>query len=525
MFQHLLTLLSRSRSETRTENLLVDLSNLVRNCKSGGPFPHVYSNFHQRIDSLRIETSSDEAGSMETDEVDSDVKWTPLAIAVQNNKIDDVRKLLLLGAELDALLPAGRTALLLAAELCLEEICKMLLLANANPNSIDPRGYTALHFAVESSQSSPSLQFISVLCMMVNVNAMTNEGKTALNLAVGKNRYDVAKVLIIKGAITTLLDNLGRTLLHVAAENGNLQIFQLQLEEVHLKKMALTASLDTVMMPIHIAAKKGHAEFVRYLVNKNLYTAIAKDKEGRSALHLATAERHWDVVNILLDNNWDIEDSMSVTSRKCLHLVAANGSVEGVELFLRRGANPDVLDNQLWTPLHYAVSGNHLYVVRVLLQANANTTLKNLQDMTPAMLAHRDNSSKEIADIFSNGYADQEEAAGSAMMDTLDTTEVNVDWGDLQTRQRKRYLVHNHLENLKLNLALHRYFTFPADYDTRSGLKRIDLAHSGFFFPADYQSLQCYYCTYEIKTLEGWKGLDLDALNQKHAEESRINFG
>jgi ankyrin repeat protein len=524
MYRELLALLSRPRSENRKENLFLELSNLVRICSDCAPYPQAISTFFQRIDSLYVETLSDEAGSMETDEVQSVRMLTPLAIAVQHNNIVEVRKLLLQQVELNEFLLTGLTALLLAADLCLEDICKMLLLAGANPSSTDPRGYTALHFAVDSSHSSPSVQFISVLSMMVPVNAMTSEGKTALSLAVGKNRFEVAKVLIEKGATITVLDNSGKTLLHIAAENGSCEIFRLLAEQA-LKKMALTASLDTVMMPMHIAAKNGHAEFVRYLVGKNFYSAAAKDREGRSALHLATAESHWEIVEILLDSNWDIDDSMLVTSRKCLHLVSDNGSIEGVKLFLRRGADPNVIDSQLWTPLHYAVSANHLVVVKILLDANANIYMKNLQEMTPAMLAQREGSSKEISEIFSNGVAEQAEEAEPMMMETMDAAETSFDWGLQQTQHRKSFLVHLHLDNLQLNLALHRYFTFPADYDTRAGLMRIDLAHSGFFFPADYQSLQCYYCTYEIKTLDGWKGLTLDELNIKHAEESRAQFG
>jgi ankyrin repeat protein len=150
-----------------------------------------------------------------------------------------------------------------------------------------------------------------------------------------------------------------------------------------------------------------------------------------------------------------------------LHLVSENGSIEGVKLFLRRGADPNVIDSQHWTPLHYAVSGNHLEVVKILIEANANIHLKDLKEMTPAMVAQR--SSKEIADIFSNGVADQAEAAEPVSMEITETAEASIEWGDLQTQHRKRYLVHNHLDNLQLNLALHRYFTFPADYDTRVG--------------------------------------------------------
>lgn len=522
MCAKLLAVLMKPRSESRTENLTSKLFNLLRSCNSVGPFPQIISNYHQTIGSLKFETI-DAAASMETDDIDNALMWTPLAMAVQGNKIQDVRRLLLQGVELDALLPGGRTAFLLAAELCMNEICKMLLLGGANPSSIDPRGYTALHFAVESSHLNLTAELLSMLCMMVPINAMTNEGKTALSLAVAKKLFEVAKTLIAKGAKIDVLDNCGKTLLHVAAENGSCQIFLL-LDFPALRKMSSTASLDTVMMPMHIAAKNGHTEFVRYLVGKDLFVMDAKDREGRSALHLATAEGHWEVVESLLDGNWNIADSMSVTRRKCLHLVSANGAIDGVKLFLRRGADPNVLDSQFWTPLHYAVYGNHLEVIKVLLEAGANMHLKNIDQKTPAMLAQRD-SGREIVDIFSNGCSDQADGpAEPPMMDVMDTTEA-VDWGDLQLRNRKRYLVHSHLDNLDMKLALHRYFTYPADYDTRAGMNRRDLAHSGFFFSVDYQSLQCFYCTFEIKSLDGWKGLDLDELNKRHADKSSAEFG
>ena len=79
----------------------------------------------------------------------------------------------------------------------------------------------------------------------------------------------------------------------------------------------------------------------------------------------------------------------------------------------------------------------------------------------------------------------------------------------------------DHKRELRLNVALHRYFTYPGDYEIRAvGLKRTTLANSGFFMVSDMKSLQCFYCTLEIKSLRGWTNLDPFQMNAKHFSES-----
>lgn len=74
--------------------------------------------------------------------------------------------------------------------------------------------------------------------------------------------------------------------------------------------------------------------------------------------------------------------------------------------------------------------------------------------------------------------------------------------------------------NLRLNLALHRYITYPGDYDDRAvGMKRVALANSGFFMVEDKKSLQCFFCLMEITNLKNWTNLDIGQLNLRHSTE------
>jgi hypothetical protein len=104
--------------------------------------------------------------------------------------------------------------------------------------------------------------------------------------------------------------------------------------------------------------------------------------------------------------------------------------------------------------------------------------------------------------------------------------DVLVNWKELNLQNRKPYLALGNLEGqLRLQFAIHRFLTFPVDYDQRAGIKRLDLANNGFFFVHDYKSLQCYFCSFEIKNLEGWKGAQYLQMNALHIEQSQEAFG
>jgi ankyrin repeat protein len=71
-----------------------------------------------------------------------------------------------------------------------------------------------------------------------------------------------------------------------------------------------------------------------------------------------------------------------------LHLMAKRGSSEAVKWLLNRGADPNALWNH-WnafvTPLHLAVLGDHPQVARELLEANADSTVRDSMHHSDAL--------------------------------------------------------------------------------------------------------------------------------------------
>ena len=73
-----------------------------------------------------------------------------------------------------------------------------------------------------------------------------------------------------------------------------------------LNKCSNDSSIQTRYTPLHIAAKNGHTETVRALLENNAITDIAAAStatNSRYAIHLACEYGHFDIVKLLLEAN------------------------------------------------------------------------------------------------------------------------------------------------------------------------------------------------------------------------------
>ena len=135
-------------------------------------------------------------------------------------------------------------------------------------------------------------------------------------------------------------------------------------------------SWEVKMTALHLAAKAGDCDAIRYLVQMGASDSM-ESRQGWRAIHFAAAHGHENAVLLLLqlgtrlDGNVNVDISTSTARKTSLHLAASSGHVGVTRLLLLQGAKCDVSCSSKETPLHGASAGGHVQVGSWLLHAGA----------------------------------------------------------------------------------------------------------------------------------------------------------
>ena len=167
--------------------------------------------------------------------------------------------------------------------------------------------------------------------------------------------------------------------------------------------------------PLHYAAKNGHLDMIRFLLEKGADLAAA-DKHGWSVLQYAVRYSTPRTVETLID----LGAALGHVERKgwtCLHLAARNGQADIARLLLERGANVDQTQDQGWNALHLAVRYGQPDTISTLLEYGIDINAAN-RGWTALHLAAL-NGHTDIASILLNKGAetDAENAEGQSPLD------------------------------------------------------------------------------------------------------------
>jgi ankyrin repeat protein len=109
-----------------------------------------------------------------------------------------------------------------------------------------------------------------------------------------------------------------------------------------------------------------------------------QDPKGRSGLYMATAEGSFKVAKVLLDWNKTDVNLLTPQNESPLMMAALKGHTALAKQIIARGGD---VNKTGWTPLHYAATGGHLEIIRLLLEENAYIDAESPNGSTPLMMA------------------------------------------------------------------------------------------------------------------------------------------
>lgn len=207
--------------------------------------------------------------------------------AVNNKKLEVVKLLSNLGANVN-IAGSGRNAMKLSSlhvaisssnyderDLCLDIVRCLINVPNAGVNLQDYENRTPLHYAER-------LKTIEVLLTREDIDPLVKDDS-------GKTPFDYAKPEIKKALMSNKYGSEKNSLLHLAAQRGEIEIVDAILKE----EIDIDIVNNKGLSPIYLAAEKGHLHVVKLLLKKGAnYTPV---------LHLAIKSNNLELLKVLFN--------------------------------------------------------------------------------------------------------------------------------------------------------------------------------------------------------------------------------
>ena len=194
------------------------------------------------------------------------------------------------------------------------------------------------------------------------------------------------------------------TMLHYAAEGGNLEIFQTFLKYATLKN---PRDFNRVT-PLHVTAQNGHGSVHRFIMN---HVCDNKNPEifptFETPIHLAAREGHLHICLTIMEHI-EYKNLRFIYGQTPLHEAALNGHLDICQLILEQSEEKNPVNDQGFTPLLYAYKESHQEVCELIIgklretnpevySNNPNRTLK--RELMEAIGRVRDHPFKTSANF------------------------------------------------------------------------------------------------------------------------------
>ncbi|MDP2897204.1 MAG: ankyrin repeat domain-containing protein [bacterium] len=187
-------------------------------------------------------------------------------------------------------------------------------------------------------------------------------GDVQILLSAAKGQKDAVQRLLDSGANVFATDALGRTPLHLAAQNGHREVANMLISAASSPPLPEPDETPSSQEP---AKKTGglfdfadeyleSLSFDKFVERTSAYLNLG-DHGGQTALHLAAAKGRYDVVDLLVGFGANV-NAAGNDGRTPLHVAAAAGDDAVVALLLLKGANAATRDKEGKTPLDLATT-------------------------------------------------------------------------------------------------------------------------------------------------------------------------
>ncbi|XP_071097328.1 uncharacterized protein [Haliotis cracherodii] len=275
------------------------------------------------------------------------------------------------------------------------------------------------------------------------ISATDNGGNSALHCASNFDKSGIIALLLEAGIKVNSINQKGSTPLHFAAEGGYLDAVKLL---VHAKA-DINAFGHKGHTPLHRACFRGHISVVNFLLDNNA-DAVIQNSHKNTPMYAACLGQHMDVVKLLLEKG-DYQQIAGPNGYPCVVVAASRGNLELLEIMISHNAhlspsnlNVSLLSNESdiqhiysllvdeeegishmkvddyqqiaqdvdksnmdsLVPIHLAYDGNHMHAFKQLVDNGAILSDLDEEGKTVFQKAFRNKDEDNVALILSKGF-------------------------------------------------------------------------------------------------------------------------
>ena len=265
-------------------------------------------------------------------------------------------------------------------------------------NETNEIGWTPLHFAAVRDNQRLANFFIA---MGADVNAQDISGLTPLGVAAQIGNYNSARAMVEAGANIHLGTSAGDTAAELAFRPGN---------ELFLKAILTPESIASTdkngRTILHMATEQGNLDAVEAIL------AVIAPSSGTGRVPVVAGERNTPLDTKDSSGRDSLDIAFSFPESK-IHMeiaeqlvLAGSMSQNPIDYYFSpavRNANYNLKRGDGLAPLHYAASHGYTGLIEFLVERGANINIQNSSGATPLHEAVRSGNTEAVSFILDNG--------------------------------------------------------------------------------------------------------------------------
>lgn len=292
-------------------------------------------------------------------------KNTPLHIAAKYSHLNACHTLIENGANIGALNSEDSTPAHLAAANGRIDILKLFYQKGDRMKGINLIGWCPLFYAIKNVHKEAALFLVEKDCFNADIQTFTSLAQTAASVGLD----DVVKALLEKGIQANELNHNFWGIIHFAAARGSSELIKYILDTYGINPFR---ELDRLNRSVaHIAAINGHLDVIKVFENTELIAMMQlHDKQGKTPFMHACQFGNIDIVQYFMKSiNLEAKDQ---NGRTALMIAVENGKTEIIKLLVNGQININATDSQGKTALFIACELKKGDIAKFLLENKAD---------------------------------------------------------------------------------------------------------------------------------------------------------